>query len=50
MKKYGFTFSLSRLLGIATFKQKVARQTGIPTTKHGLQRKIGSGILKFLFK
>ncbi len=26
MKKYGFSFSLSRLLGLTTFKQKVAKK------------------------
>jgi hypothetical protein len=50
MSKYGFSFSLSRLLGIAQAKQKFARTTGIPTTKGGLQRKIGSSILKMFFK
>jgi hypothetical protein len=50
MSKYGFSFSLSRLLGIAQAKQKLARTTGIPTTKAGMQRKIGASILKILFK
>ena len=39
MTKFGFSFSLSRLLGIAQAKQKFARSTGIPTTKGGLQKK-----------
>lgn len=50
MGKYGFSFSLSRLLGIAQAKQKFARTTGIPTTKGGMQRKIGASILKMFFK
>lgn len=50
MSKYGFSFSLSRLLGIAQAKQKFARTTGIPTTKSGMQRKIGASILKMFFK
>jgi len=50
MTKFGFSFSLSRLLGIAQAKQKFARTTGIPTTKGGLQRKIGASILKIFFK
>jgi hypothetical protein len=50
MSKYGFSFSLSRLLGIAQAKQKLARTTGIPTTKAGMQRKIGASILNILFK
>ena len=49
MKKYGFSFSWKRALGITSAKQKFARRTGIPTTKVGLQRKIGNFILK-LFK
>lgn len=50
MKKYGSSFSLSRLLGLASFKQKTAKKTGIPTTKQGLQRKIGACIIKYIFK
>ena len=44
----GFSFSLSRFLGITGLKQSFARRTGIPTTKGGLERKIGSIILKLL--
>jgi len=47
--KYGFSFSLKRALGITSAKQKFAKQTGIPTTKSGLEKKIGSSILKLLF-
>ena len=50
MNKFGFSFSLSRLLGIAQAKQRKLRTTGIPTTKSGMQRKIGASILKFFFK
>ena len=50
MSKFGFSFSLSRLLGVAQAKQRFARKAGIPTTKSGVQRKIGAGILKLLFK
>lgn len=50
MKKYGFSFSLKRLLGITTFKQKISKQTGIPTTKQGIQSKIGRNILNFFLK
>ena len=50
MSKFGFSFSLSRLLGIAQAKQKFARTTGIPTTKGGLQRKVGGSVLKQIFK
>jgi hypothetical protein len=50
MKKYGFSFSLNRLLGITQMKQKIARKTGIPTTRGGLERKIGSRLLRIFFK
>lgn len=50
MGKFGFSFSLNRLLGITQAKQKFARSTGIPTTKSGMKRKIGSSILKMFFK
>ena len=45
----GFSFSLSRLIGLAQAKQKFARKTGIPTTKGGMDRKIGAQIFK-IFK
>ena len=45
MKKPGFSFSLKRALGISAAKRKVAKATRIPTTKQGLERKIGGAIL-----
>lgn len=45
----GVSFSLKRALGITALKQKIARETGIPLTKGGLERKIGSMIIKKLF-
>ena len=45
----GVSFSLRRLLGISQAKQKVAKATGIPTTKSGLERKIGRTIIKTIF-
>lgn len=44
----GLTFSWKRALGISQAKQKIARETGIPMSKSGLERKIGSTILKLL--
>ena len=38
----GLSFSLKRALGITTLKRKIAKTTGIPTTKAGRQKKIGS--------
>ena len=37
----GVTFSAKRALGVTNAKRKIARATGIPTTKAGRQRKIG---------
>lgn len=45
----GLSFSWKRALGISQVKQKIARETGIPTSKAGLERKIGSVIMKTLF-
>jgi len=38
----GVSFSLRRALGITKLKRKIARATGIPTTKSGRQRKFGA--------
>ena len=35
------SFSWRRALGVTRTKQKIARKTGIPTTKAGRQRKVG---------
>lgn len=45
----GLSLSWKRALGITQAKQKIARQTGIPTSKAGIERKIGKMILKALF-
>lgn len=50
LKILGLSFSWKRALGITQTKQKIARATGIPMSKQGLERKIGSTILKGLFK
>lgn len=49
MKIRGLSFSWSRLLGIAGLKSKVAHKTGIPTTRGGMERKIGRILLDALF-
>ena len=49
MRKYGFSFSWKRALGISSAKQSFARQTGIPTTKSGFERKVGRGLISLLF-
>ncbi len=48
-KKFGISFSWKRLLGISGLKNKIARKTGVPTTKLGIERKIGGWLLKLLF-
>jgi hypothetical protein len=41
MRKFGFSFSWRRLLGLSAAKGKVSRAIGIPLTKSGRQRKAG---------
>jgi hypothetical protein len=48
-KTYGFSFSWKRLIGFTAFRQGIARGTGIPTTKQGLERKVGSFLINLLF-
>ena len=45
----GLSFSWKRALGITQAKQNFAKETGIPTSKTGIERKIGRMILKSLF-
>lgn len=45
----GVSFSLNRALGITQAKQKFTRETGIPTSKAGLERKIGKMVLNAIF-
>lgn len=45
----GLSFSWKRALGISRLKAKVARKTGIPTTKDGMNRKLGCLLLKSLW-
>lgn len=45
----GLSFSWKRALGITQAKQKFARTTGIPTSKAGVERKLGNLVLKSIF-
>lgn len=45
----GVSFSWKRALGVSSAKQRFARETGIPTSKSGLERKLGSLILNLIF-
>jgi hypothetical protein len=49
MKKYGFSFSWKRALGITAVKQKFARETGIPTSVNGIECKVGRSVLNMIF-
>ena len=42
----GTSFSPRRALGIDVLKRNIARATGIPLTKQGLERKIGRTLIK----
>ena len=45
----GISFSWKRALGISEAKRKIAKETGIPTSKAGIERKIGQTIIKAIF-
>ena len=45
----GLTFSWKRAIGLTQARQKLARKTGIPTTKNGVERKIGDMIVSAIF-
>lgn len=45
----GLSFSWKRALGVTQTKQNIARQTGIPTSRAGMERKLGRLIIS-LFK
>ena len=49
MKIPGVSFSWKRAVGITQVKREIAKKTGIPTTKAGLERKIGHAIIKTIF-
>jgi len=40
-RKYGFSFSLKRALGISGAKNRISRKIGIPLTRSGRRRKVG---------
>jgi len=43
-RKYGFSFSWKRALGISTAKNRLSRQIGIPLTQSGRERKVGRAL------
>jgi hypothetical protein len=44
-----YGFSWKRALGITKIKRKIARATGIPTTKAGRRRKAQNALWKAIF-
>ena len=49
MKIPGLSFSWKRAIGVTQVKRQFSMNTGIPTSKAGLERKIGKAIIKGLF-
>lgn len=43
----GLTFSWKRVIGITAARQRLARKLGIPTTRNGIERKVGASVIKF---
>ena len=46
MKIPGLSFSWKRAIGLTRVRQKISRTIGIPTTKQGVERKVGKTIIK----
>lgn len=49
MKIPGVSFSLKRTLGITKLKRQFTKETGIPTTKSGVEQKVGRAIINLIF-
>lgn len=45
----GLSFSWREFLGITKMKRNFTKETGIPTTKAGIERKIGRAVLDWIF-
>lgn len=46
----GVSFSLKRAIGVTKLKRFFTKKTGIPTTKAGVECKIGGMIINTIFK
>lgn len=46
----GLTFSWKRAIGLTALRWRIARSTGIPTTRGGVERKIGRLLLQTIFR
>lgn len=49
MKIPGLSFSWKRAIGLTHVKQQLSRKTGVSASKAGLERKVGSFIIKTIF-
>jgi len=49
MKIPGLSFSWKRALGVSKLKRDFAIATGIPTTRNGIERKIGNAVINIIF-
>lgn len=49
MKIPGLSFSWKRAVGVTAAKQKIARATGIPTSRQGFERKVGALVIGAIF-
>jgi hypothetical protein len=48
MKIPGISFSLKRALGMTKLKRRFTRETGIPTTRTGVEQKVGRAVISIL--
>lgn len=48
MKIPELSYSWKRATGISSVKQRISKRVGIPMTKGGVERKIGSFIIKMI--
>ena len=46
----GVSFSWRRAIGITRLKRQFTKATGIPTTKSGIERKIGAAVASTVIK
>lgn len=46
----GVNFSWKRAVGVTELKRQIAKRVGIPTSKGGVERKIGKAIIDLIFK
>ena len=43
-RKYGFSFSWRRAIGLSALKGRISRAIGVPLTREGRQRKLGAAL------